>query len=144
MFEPCIQNPTTVFLGTIALIGGLASLTRTLYEGNFSSAGECVAACLFGSFVSLGLVAIYVGNIEHVSSGDLKYIGIASLIGLAGKEQKQIVDMAWRSLMEKFTNTQAPQQPMAPPQPPAPPPSKPPEPPAPPCPPPPAPPKPKQ
>ena len=96
-------SPEAIFLSTVFAIGALASLTRTLYDGSHITSRQCMASAMFGGFVSLGILAVYVGNISHVTSGDLKCIGLAAIIGLAGREQKQIIDVAWRSLMSRIT-----------------------------------------
>ena len=82
---------------------------------------DTCSAGLFGGFTSLGIIAVILGNFSDLPAGDLKYFGVACLIGLAGPEQKLIVSMVWNSVLSKFqSGTLTPQQPSPPPEAPSP------------------------
>ena len=79
---------------------------------------DTCSAGLFGGFTSLGIIAVILGNFSDLPAGDLKYFGVACLIGLAGPEQKLIVSMVWNSVLSKFqSGTITPPETSTPPSP---------------------------
>ena len=95
----------TLYFSLVFTIASTAGISRSFYNGNYGGCWQCVCVGMVSGFFGLGVVAVCW---DHVGISDAAravfYLGLASLIGLAGKEQTEYISMVNRAIFNKVTD----------------------------------------
>lgn len=91
-----------IYFISVWLVSALAGCFRCVRNGEFKSIGHTISVAGVSGFFGLGVVCICSVDVNDPGFNGSYYIGIASIAGLAGKEQKEILSIIWKSVIQKF------------------------------------------
>lgn len=95
------QFDETIFYVVVWMLGFLSSSIRVIRDHSYNGIGDCLSIGMSGGFFSFGVICILL-RYDPVSDGNrFFYLGIASLVGLLGKEQ----DIYLRIIIKKVFKT---------------------------------------
>ena len=80
----------------------LSGCSRLLVSSAIVTCRNLFAVGLNSGFLGFAVVAILCRTSESFSGSEFFYLGVAAVMGLAGKEQDRVVSLLWRSLLSKF------------------------------------------
>jgi hypothetical protein len=80
----------------------LSGCSRVLLSGPTVSCRNVFAVGLNSGFLGFAVVAILCRNSNAFVGVEFFYLGVAAVMGLAGKEQDRVVSILWRNLLGKF------------------------------------------
>jgi hypothetical protein len=83
-------------------LAGFSGTVRAAHDGRYSDLGSLVSVGLFSGMVGFGTVAFWVGGLGGHVGHELRYLGLATLIGLAGKEQERLVSYVVCTTFDKL------------------------------------------
>jgi hypothetical protein len=86
----------------IWLVSALAGAFRCVRNGDYKSVSNTVSIAGVSGFLGFGVVSIFIGDIYSAGFNGPYWLGIASIIGLAGKEQTALITIMWNHLIDKF------------------------------------------
>ena len=95
------MDQTTIYFGTVWLTAAAAGVSRCVRNGDWQSLTNCAAVFSVSGFLGFAVVALAT---DHRQS-DFSHVyglGIAAVVGLAGREQTQLISIMWRSLIGKI------------------------------------------
>lgn len=79
------------FWGLVWGIAASAGVARALRDSDYDDCLSLVSVGLFSGLLGFGVVAIWVGSAGGHVGSEPRYLGLAALLGLAGKEQDRLV-----------------------------------------------------
>jgi hypothetical protein len=91
-----------IFYLCIYVMAFLSGCSRVLLSSAVISCRYVLAVGLNSGFLGFAVVALLCRTSESFSGSEFFYLGIAAVMGLAGKEQDRVVSLLWRSLLSKF------------------------------------------
>ena len=95
----------SVYLVCVFLVAAVAGASRCVRNGDYNSIGNLISVAAFSGMLGFGVVAIMLGDIANGTNRSTLHLGVAAIIGLAGKEQSQIVSRFWQSILNiRFGN----------------------------------------
>jgi len=91
------------FFSILYAITVAASICRGLRDSEFRDRWHCLSAGATSGFFSLGIISVWLNSDSgHPPSNAWYYIGIAVLLGLAGKEQDTILRFILSGIAKGF------------------------------------------
>lgn len=91
-----------LYFFSVWVVSALAGCFRCIRNGDFKSIGHTVSVSGVSGFLGFGVVSLFVGNLDAADFNGPYWLGVASIIGLAGKEQTTLIQIMWKSVIEKF------------------------------------------
>lgn len=79
-----------------------AGIARTLRDSDYDDIASLVSVGLFSGLVGFGVVAVWVSSAGGHSGAELRYLGLATLLGLSGKEHDRIVRYIITSTLDRL------------------------------------------
>lgn len=99
--ETTIKSSEAIFYLLSWFVAALAGVSRQLSLVDTITCRNCLAVGVNAGFLGFASVAIFVRAAGGFIGTEFYYLGIAALIGLAGKEQEQIVSILWAKILGK-------------------------------------------
>lgn len=91
------------FFSILYAITVAASISRGLRDAEYRNAWHCLSAGATSGFFALGIITVWVNSDSGDPAGNAwHYIGIAILLGLAGKEQDTILRFVLSGIAKGF------------------------------------------
>lgn len=84
------------------LVSALAGTSRAVSDGRFQSYSQLLAVAGVSGFLGFAVVGLFAPSFSDPDFNGLFYLGVASLVGLAGKEQTTLISLAWRGILERL------------------------------------------
>ncbi len=97
MTETHVMGEAIAYFATIWIVAALAGVSRCVHNGNYRSLGHTCSVAGVSGFLGLGVVAMLCGDYFRDDFDTVYYLGVSSVIGLAGKEQTELITIIWRS-----------------------------------------------
>jgi hypothetical protein len=94
------------FLATVWAIGSLCGVSRSIHNGSYRSWTHCGSVGFVSGFLSFGIISIMANDIGSVDFNPIYYFGVATIVGLAGPEQTEIISLTWRTFIGRMTNNE--------------------------------------
>lgn len=99
------------YFATVFTVAALAGVFRTVRNGDYRSVSHCIGVAGVSGFLGFGVVALVAGDHSRTDFNPVWYLGVSAIIGLAGKEQNEMISILWQNVMksrvidDKTTNT---------------------------------------
>jgi hypothetical protein len=90
------------FYAAILVVSALAGAFRSFRDSDYKSIGSFLGLCGCSGFLGFACVALLCGVNGAASGRELYYLGIASVVGLLGKEQDQLIRFLVKSAFAKI------------------------------------------
>jgi hypothetical protein len=91
------------FFSILYAITVAASISRGLRDAEYRNNWHCLSSGFTSGFFSLGIITVWINSDPSNTSGNAwYYIGIAVLLGLAGKEQDTILRFILSGIAKGF------------------------------------------
>lgn len=102
MDEPNIKTAEAIYYVCVWIVGALAGLSRSLRDDSINTCRNFVGIGCCSGFLGFAVVGVY--DWTRGGGGFSLWGGIATsaLIGLAGKEQDNLIRLVWKSTIERF------------------------------------------
>jgi hypothetical protein len=84
----------------------LSGCSRLLVSSAIVTCRNLFAVGLNSGFLGFAVVSILCRTSESFAGSEFFYLGVAAVIGLAGKEQERIISILWQGLLGKFGITE--------------------------------------
>ena len=81
-------------------VAALAGLSRQLSISEHATCKHLLAITANSGFLGFAVVALLCRHSGGIAGFEFYYLALSSVIGLAGKEQEQIVSMLWKKFMK--------------------------------------------
>lgn len=94
------------FLATVWAIGSLCGVSRSIRDDTYRNWTHCCAVGFVSGFLSFGLVSILANDIGSIDFNPIYYFGVATIVGLAGPEQTEIISLTWRTFIGRMNNNE--------------------------------------
>lgn len=103
MAEIEFKNAEAVFYLLAWGLAALAGLSRQLSLSECVTCRHLLAVAANSGFLGFAVVAVLVRNSSGIGGFEFYHLAISAIVGLAGKEQEQIVSMLWKKLFKLET-----------------------------------------
>lgn len=90
------------FYGMVWAVAFAASVCRAIRDGDAGTLWHGSALGVTSGFVSFGIVSVWRGSNAGGDALPWYWLGVSAFIGLAGKEQDNILRLAIRALLKGF------------------------------------------
>jgi hypothetical protein len=97
--ETTIKSSEAIFYLLAWVVAAMAGISRQLSLVDVVTCRNIFAVGLNSGFLGFAVVAFSIRVAGGFVGTEFYYLGIAALIGLAGKEQEQIVSLVWSKFM---------------------------------------------
>lgn len=96
-----IQSSEAIFYLLAWFVASMAGVSRQLSLVDTISCRHLFAVALNSGFLGFAVVAFSIRVAGGFVGSEFYYLGIAAVVGLAGKEQEQIVSLLWSRVIGK-------------------------------------------
>lgn len=97
-----IQHQEAVYYGIVFLVSALAGTSRCIRDGQYRSLFNLCAVAGVSGFLGFAVVAVSADRSSSPDFNGLFYLGVAAIIGLAGKEQTQLINLIWTGVLKRI------------------------------------------
>lgn len=94
-----IKASEAVFYMLSWVVASMAGISRQLSLVDIITCRNIVAVGVNSGFLGFAVVAFLVRASGGFVGTEFYYLGVSAVVGLAGKEQEQILSMIWRKFM---------------------------------------------
>ena len=94
-----------LFLWFVAAIAGVS---RSVHNGDYKDMKHVVAVSFMSGLLAFAVVAISGGRFGDEDFNPVFYLGVASIVGLSGREQTQIISAIWKRIIGTMDNSTPP------------------------------------
>ncbi len=92
-----------IFFALVWSIAFLATVFRSIRDGDSRSVWNCIAFGFTAGFLSSGIIAVLVGrNPNNIAGTHWYWLGVSALIGLLGKEQDKVLRFVLSGVLKGF------------------------------------------
>lgn len=88
------MDQSYLFWAAVWFIAGAAGTIRALRDSDYRDLCSLASVGLFSGMAGFGIIAVLAGSIDGHNGRELRYLGLAALIGLMGKEQDRLIRYA--------------------------------------------------
>lgn len=92
---------TALYFTLVWVTAAWAGVSRCVRNGDWKSFTHCASVFCVSGFLGFAVVAL-VTDYRESDFSHIYGLGIAAVIGLAGREQTQLISIVWRSLIGKI------------------------------------------
>jgi len=97
-----------ILFGTaVFVLGSLAGMSRCVHNGDWESISHTLSVGGVSGFLSYGVVGLVANDVGSAGFETTYYLAIASIVGLAGKEQTRLISMLWRTTLTRLIGRNA-------------------------------------
>ena len=89
------------YVGTF-FVAALAGFVSTFSDHRSLGFWNILAAGCIGGFVAVAVVGILIGSVGGISNGEPRYLGLAVLVGLTGKQSLKIAYFVMNKLAKQL------------------------------------------
>ena len=83
-------------------VAALAGAFRCLRDDSYRGLGHLCAVAGVSGFLGFSVVALFGERTGDPDFNGVWYLGVAAICGLAGKEQTQLIQMLWKSVLSRL------------------------------------------
>lgn len=87
------------YYASVWLAGAICGASRCIRNGQFRSVWHCSSVAVVSGFSSFAVICLAPTKFGDVGFDHMFYLGIACVVGLAGKEQTDIISLIWKKLI---------------------------------------------
>ena len=91
-------------------IAAAAGTIRALRDSDYRDLCSLASVGLFSGMAGFGIIAVFAGGLDGHTGRELRYLGLAALIGLMGKEQDRLVRYVVSQALKKAGVPEMPEQ----------------------------------
>ena len=103
-----INFDLVLYYSCVGAVSALAGVFRCVHNGDFQSVSHCISVAGVSGFLGFGVVALVAGDPGQPDFNFVFYLGIASIIGLAGREQRELISIIWKGTISRLLNHEPP------------------------------------
>ena len=92
------MDASVYYYAAVFIVGTLAGISRCVRDGHYQSISNVVAVGSVAGFLAFGIVGILCGDVSSPDFNSSYYLGVAAIVGLAGKEQTALISLVWGKL----------------------------------------------
>lgn len=83
-------------------VSAAAGVCRCVHNGDYRSLSHGASVAGVSGFLGFAVVALLCDDYSRDDFNPVYYLGIAAIVGLAGKEQTELITIIWRGFVGKL------------------------------------------
>lgn len=91
-----------LFCATIWFLAAICGASRCVRNGSFKSIWHLASVASVSGFTSFTVVAVSGARYSDPDFNHMFWLGIACLVGLAGKEQTKLISVMWQGILSRI------------------------------------------
>lgn len=83
-------------------VAAVCSVSRCIRDRDFISIGHTCSVGSVGGFLGFAVVTLSGGQYSDAEFNGTFWLGVAAVVGLAGREQTELIGLIWRGMLTRL------------------------------------------